>query len=185
MALDQFFKATLTRWNLTCNRIIGLVTMRFFPHASETTSWYPSSLGQKASKRNPLYLFIVAQLSFVYFWAQVQKILISQYTMGCWRHQDVNTPPHHAELHQVDPTCTDSSARHTAGTSQRAAGLPQAVTGAGSSRPLHACVPHARDRVGPLANLLLPLSHYICSRRIQIFSQNKCNLSGYIGSSAQ
>jgi hypothetical protein len=48
---------------------------------------------------------------------------------------------------------------HTAGASQRVAGLPQAVTGAGSSRPPHACVPHEGDRSSPLANAPMSAQH--------------------------
>jgi hypothetical protein len=52
------------------------------------------------------------------------KGLNAQYTTGCWCHHDVSTPPQHAQLHQVDPTCTDSAARHAAGMSQCAVKVP-------------------------------------------------------------
>jgi hypothetical protein len=51
----------------------------------------------------------------------------------------------------------NDQARHTlTSMSNHVAGLTQAVTGAGSSQSPHACVPHAGDRAGPLANAPIP-----------------------------
>jgi hypothetical protein len=57
------------------------------------------------------------------------------------------TAPGGSHLHGLS-----GQARHTpTSASQHVAGLPQAVMGVGSRSP-HACVAHAGDRAGPLAN---------------------------------